>query len=690
MSTPDLAPRVAAPPPPALNDAQRDAVAHGDTPLLVIAGAGTGKTSTLAHRLARLVADGAAPERILLLTFTRRAAADLERRAGHVLARQLAQRGLEAAISLPWAGTFHSAGARLLRLLAEQVGLAPNFTIHDRGDSEDLMALARNGLAIDVTERRFPSAATCMAIYSRIVNAGESLAHVLRESFPRCVEWEDALSSLFAAYVAAKQAQQVLDFDDLLLYWAHLLADEAIAAGVRDLFDHVLVDEYQDTNRLQGTILRRLKPDGRGVTVVGDDAQAIYGFRAADVRNILDFPALFTPPARIIKLEANYRSVQPVLDAANAVMAQSGEGFAKCLAAIRGQGERPALVAVRDEAEQARCVATEVLEQRERGIALKAQAVLFRSASHSAQLELELVRRNIPFVKYGGLKFLEAAHVKDVLALLRWAHNPRDRLAGFRAVRLVPGVGPVTARKLLDAIEGGDGAPRPLAAVQVPAAAAAGWATLATMCQSLQAPRSTSPGDLNDVLAWYEPQLERLYDDADARNGDLVQLARIAGTFASRERFLTEITLDPPSATSDRADAPSIDDDYLVLSTIHSAKGQEWRNVHLLNAVDGCLPSDMATGRREEIEEERRLLYVALTRARDRLTVLVPQKFHVTSQARHGDRHVYASRSRFLTREVCARFDETAWPVASAAPTAAVQAGRVDLARVMREMWGGR
>ncbi len=658
----------------------------------MIAGAGTGKTSTLAHRVARVVGEGVDPARVLLLTFTRRAATELERRAGHVVARQFAQRGLDAAIALPWAGTFHSAGAKLLRLFAEDVGLAPNFTIHDRGDSEDLMALVRNGLAIDVTRRRFPSAATCMAIYSRSVNAGEALDDVLRAGFPRCAEWVRELQSLFAAYVEAKQSQHVLDFDDLLLYWAGLLADETIASRVRDLFDHVLVDEYQDTNRLQGTILRRLKPDGRGVTVVGDDAQAIYGFRAADVRNILDFPALFCPPARVVKLEDNYRSVQPILDAANAVMAQSAEGFVKTLAAIRGAGARPLLVSVRDEADQARYVATDVLEQRERGVALKAQAVLFRSSSHSAPLELELVRRNIPFVKYGGLKFLEAAHVKDVLALLRWAHNPRDRLAGFRAVRLVSGVGPVTARKLLDAIESSPEPGNVLATVAPPAGAAEGWASLAAMCRSLRDPQSAWPGEINEVLAWYEPQLARIYDDADARSGDLVQLARIAATFASRERFLTDITLDPPSATSDRADAPSIDDDYLVLSTIHSAKGQEWRSVHLLNAVDGCLPSDMATGRREELEEERRLLYVALTRARDRLCVLVPQKFHVTVQPRHGDRHVYASRSRFLGPGVCTHFDELAWPAAPASPPPASGASRagIDLARAMRQMWGGR
>ncbi|MCC6868603.1 MAG: ATP-dependent helicase [Burkholderiales bacterium] len=667
--------------------AQQDAIVHGDAPLLVIAGAGTGKTATLAQRVAHLIGRGADPGRILLLTFTRRAAAELERRAGHMLARQLGQRGHATSIALPWAGTFHGAGARLLRNFATEVGLAANFTIHDRGDSEDLMALARQGLGIDVTRRRFPSPATCMAIYSRIVNADEPLAQVVRDGFPRCGEWEDALETLFGAYVDAKQAQHVLDFDDLLLYWAAMLADEAIAPRVRGLFDHVLVDEYQDTNRLQGTILRRLKPDGHGVTVVGDDAQAIYGFRAADVRNILDFPALFAPPATIVKLEANYRSLQPILDVANAVMAQGVDGFAKTLTAVRGPGERPHLVSVRDEADQARFVAEDVLAQRESGATLKQQAVLFRSASHSAVLELELVRRNIPFVKYGGLKFLEAAHVKDVLALLRFAHNLRDRLAGFRAVRLVAGIGPATAQRLLDAIGAAGAAPATLGAMPVPSAASHGWRGLAALCTALGAPASVWPNEFDEVVAWYEPQLGRLYDDADVRAGDLVQLRRIAATFPSRERFVTEITLDPPAATSDRPAAPSLDDDYLVLSTIHSAKGQEWRSVHVLNAVDGCLPSDMATGSATEIDEERRLLYVALTRARDRLTVIAPQKFHVTAQARYGDRHVYASRSRFLTPCVCAQFDEIAWPPAAEAAPPIASGARVDLARTIRAAW---
>ena len=472
-----------------LNDQQQRAVDHrGQGPLLVIAGAGTGKTNTLAHRVARLIAEGADPHRILLLTFSRRAAADLERRAGHVVARTLAQRGLDSTIALPWAGTFHSAGARLLRMYAERVGLSADFTIHDRADSEDLMGLVRSGLAIDVTQRRFPSAATCAAIYSRVVNANERLADVLRDDYPRCVEWEAALKALFGAYVDAKQAQHILDFDDLLLYWAEMLGDTALACEVSGLFDHVLVDEYQDTNRLQASILQRLRPDGHGLTVVGDDAQAIYGFRAADVRNILDFPRQFTPPATVLTLDINYRSLQPILDASNAVIAHAAERYTKILQGIRGTGDRPSLVTVKDEADQARYVAEQVLIQREHAVPLKAQAVLFRSSSHSAALELELARRNIPFVKYGGLKFLDAAHVKDVLSLLRWAHNPLDRLAGFRALRLVPGIGPATAARIQDEIERHEKPQAALRDVRPPPAAEPHWSGLVSTCERLRMP----------------------------------------------------------------------------------------------------------------------------------------------------------------------------------------------------------
>lgn len=627
---------------------------------------------------------------MLLLTFTRRAAAELERRAGAILNRLLGGPVGGAVPTLPWAGTFHSVGARLLRAYAPRIGLAPSFTIHDRTDSEDLMAIVRHDLGLSATTERFPTKGTCLAIYSRLVNSGATLEAVLAGSFPWCAPWSAELSELFAAYVDAKQAQSVLDYDDLLLYWEQMLEEPALARELGERFDHVLVDEYQDTNGLQARILLALKPSGQGVTVVGDDAQSIYSFRAATVRNILDFPAQFTPPATTIKLERNYRSTRAILDASNAVIALSNERVPKTLWSERVTAEKPQLVNVRDEEAQARCVADHVLAMRETGIALKSQAVLFRSASHSARLELELGRRGIPFVKFGGLKFLEAAHVKDLLSILRWAENPRHRLAGFRVVQLLPGLGPATAARLLDAMDAAATPWSVLADFRVPPGAASDWASFLAMFRTLQSDGQRWPVDIELAAAWYEPHIARLYEDAAARWMDVVQLMQIGATYPSRERFLTEVTLDPPAATSAEAGVPYRDNDYLILSTIHSAKGQEWKSVDILSVVDGCIPSDLATGSPEEIEEERRLLYVAMTRAKDHLRLLVPQSFHVRNQATYGDRHVYAARSRFVPPALNRWFDSCAWPApapTTSLPTAKGEGVPIDIAARIRARW---
>lgn len=676
-----------------LNEAQRAAVEHGageaspdPRPLLVIAGAGSGKTSTLAHRVAHLIAHGTDPQRILLLTFSRRAAQEMERRAGQVLAKVLGLRS-EAPPSLPWAGTFHGIGARLLREYAAQIGLDASFTIHDRGDAEDLMGLVRSDIGLAAMERRFPRKGTCLAIYSRTVNGGALLAEVLAHAFPWCAEWEAELKRLFGAYVEAKQAQQVLDYDDLLLYWAEMVAEPSLAAQLGARFDHVLVDEYQDTNLLQSAILRALKPDGRGLTVVGDDAQAIYSFRGATVRNILDFPGQFAQPARIVTLERNYRSTQPILDVSNAVIAAAAERHAKTLWTDKPSMGRPQLVLVPDEAQQARFVAQRVLAHREGGLALKSQAVLFRTSSHSAALELELARRNIPFVKYGGLKFLEAAHVKDLLAVLRFAQNPRGRMAGFRVTQLIPGIGPATSTRLLDGMAEAEDPAAVVQAFQPPAAAKEEWARFAAIYGQLRAPELSWPADMELALRWYLPHLERLHDDAGLRRGDVEQLARLASGYTSRERFLTELTLDPPEATSDRPGPPLLDEDYLILSTIHSAKGQEWRSVHVLNVVDGCIPADVAQGA-QELEEERRLLYVAMTRARDHLHLIVPQRFYVTQQAVRGDRHLYAGRTRFISAAEAGGFEQITWPPApERAPAVPPPAAVIDLRKRLRAAW---
>jgi DNA helicase-2/ATP-dependent DNA helicase PcrA len=672
-----------------LNPEQRLAVEHGVAaadarPLLVIAGAGSGKTDTLAHRVAHLIVNGADPRRMLLLTFSRRAASEMARRAERIVAFALAGR---MPFALPWSGTFHAVGARLLREHASEIGLDAAFTIHDREDAADLMNLTRHELGLSHTRERFPTKGTCLAIYSRAVNAQEPLERVLGKAFPWCASWADPLRALFAAYVEAKQRQNVLDYDDLLLYWAQMAAEPALAADIAARFDHVLVDEYQDTNALQGTILLALKPDGQGLTVVGDDAQSIYSFRAATVRNILDFPKAFAPAARVVTLERNYRSTQPVLAASNAVIALAKERYTKNLWSAREASARPSIVTVRDEGDQARYVAERVLENRESGTALKNQAVLFRAAHHSDALEVELTRRNIPFVKFGGLKFLDAAHVKDMLACLRFAENPRDRVSGFRVLQLLPGVGPATAGRVLDRLAAPDAAAVLIA--DAPPRAGAGWEDFAALFGGLVRRQSGWPAELGHVRAWYEPHLQRIHEDAAVRVADLDQLEQIAAGYPTRERFLTDLTLDPPNAASDEGGAPLLDEDYLVLSTIHSAKGREWKSVFVLNAVDGCIPSDLAVG--EEIEEERRLLYVAMTRAKDALDIVVPHRFYVHNQAKKGDGYVHASRTRFIPPSVLHHFEQRTWPPLVhgqyAGKAAAQQKPRVDLNAKMRAMW---
>jgi len=486
--------------------------------------------------------------------------------------------------------------------------------------------------------------------------------------FPWCAQWEDALNGLFKDYVERKLANQALDYDDLLLYWHAMMSDAALAGEIGGQFDHVLVDEYQDTNLLQAEILRRLRPSGEGLTVVGDEAQAIYSFRAATVENILGFAQQFGN-ARSVTLEENYRSTQPVLDAANALIGKN-------LRSRKGGGPKPRYVTVADDQAQAQYVAKQVLEARERGVLLRRQAVLFRSSHHSDVLELELVRRNIPYVKYGGLKFLEAAHVKDLLAVLRWADNPRNRVAAFRALQLEPGVGPALAGRIFTRFE----------------AEGFSWTGLRTGTPQLDAllvylGSAVWEGQMQRVREWYEPHLERIYDAAQVRAGDLAQLERIAASFQTRESFLTEMALDPPSATGDLAGAPHLDEDYLVLSTVHSAKGQEWDAVFLLNVADGNFPSEFSTGRADLIEEERRLLYVAMTRAKSELHLMAPLKFYVTQQSRMGDRHVYGAKSRFLAAAVMQCLEPLACGETMAEEARASGTAAIDVGSRLRSLW---
>lgn len=680
-----------------LNPGQREAVEYGVAtggapggPLLIIAGAGTGKTNTLACRVAHLIRSGADPGRILLLTFTRRASDEMIRRSERILAlaraEEPARTGPKGRVT--WAGTFHAVANRLLRMHAEAVGLDPSFTVMDRSDSEDLMNKIRSDIGCAKKDKRFPKKGTCLAIYSHAVNTQLPVEESLETGFPWCREWAGDLKNLFARYTAEKQRINVLDYDDLLLYWFHMMNEPALAGAVGARFDHVLVDEYQDTNILQARILLKMKPDGRGVAVVGDDAQSIYSFRAAEVRNILDFPGQYEPPAGVITLERNYRSTQPILECCNAVIAQAKQRFTKNLHSARPSGEKPFCVLAEDESFQVEYVVKSLLQYREAGVNLRQQAVLFRAAHHSAELEVELARRNIPFVKYGGLKFLEAAHVKDVVCILRCAENPRDAVAQFRMLLLLEGFGPAHAARAIEWLERNQWEYSAWSAFRPPSSTAEEWPKLCRLLRTLR--QSEWPGQVALVRQWYVPQLRRLYDAPDTREKDVEQLEQLSSNFKSRESFLTDITLDPPDATGDEAGAPLLDEDYVILSTIHSAKGQEWNVVYILNLADGWIPSDMAAGRPDQIEEERRLLYVAMTRAKDHLHLIRPVRFYThTFKHRRSDGHISSVASRFVTDQVMERAHKVfhgreRGKDGAASPSAAP----VDVKARLRAVWG--
>ena len=650
-----------------LNPQQREAATHGDAPLLIVAGAGTGKTATLVHRVAWLIAQGADPGRVLLLTFTRRAAAEMLRRVENLL-RHLQPDGDQPGddrqgspvgrfhLGRLWGGTFHAVATRLLRRYGKAIGLPPGFTIHDRADAEDLMNFVRTELGLAKTERRFPKKGTCMDIYSRCVNAREKLENALVRHFPWCLEWGAELKRLFSGYVDRKETCGVLDYDDLLLYWHSLLEDPTAGPIVRGQFGSVLVDEYQDTNVLQAEIVYQLSPEGRGVTVVGDDAQSIYSFRAATVRNILDLPEHY-PATKIVRLEQNYRSTQPILEATNRVIGLAAERYAKNLWSARQEGQLPVQVTCDDESEQADYVIRKILEHREAGVALRRQAVLFRASHHSMLLEAELTARLIPFHKYGGLKFVETAHVKDLLAFLRLAENPRDEVAAGRILPLMPGIGPAKARQLSAMLAEAGGDFSVWAAWKPPAGAAKLWLEMVALLQDLTATSDALPAQVNRIRKFYAPILETNYDHVQPRLRDLEQLEQIAGRWRSRQRMLMEMALDPPNSTQDFAGPPVLDDDYLILSTIHSAKGLEWDAVYVIHAADGNIPSDMATKDSEGVEEERRLFYVALTRAKNWLYVLCPLRYYHSYRPGINDHFGLAQRTRFLPEPVLKYFD---------------------------------
>lgn len=640
-----------------LNTEQRAAVTHDMSPLLIVAGAGTGKTTTLANRVAWLIASGVDARRILLLTFSRRASREMLRRVDSILKSCGAdpfsgkQFGI---IQKVWGGTFHAVAARLLRKHGKRIGLSSDFTILDRSDSEDLMGLVRTELKLNQTAKKFPLKSTCLDIYSRSVNSQMKLALTLEQHYPWCQPFEEQLSALFTGYVDRKQKQAVLDYDDLLLFWYTLAETEETALGLREQFDCILVDEYQDTNVVQAGILRNMSPTGSGVTVVGDDAQSIYSFRAADVRNILDFPQQLAGTT-ILSLQQNYRSTQPILDTSNQLIAQAGERFEKNLWSEKEQGEKPILVTCQDEDEQAEFIIDTILAKREDGIPLSDQAILFRAAQHSMLLEIELVRRGVPFHKYGGLKFIETAHIKDLLAFFRLVENPLDVVSGIRVLTLLPGIGPKRATNVMEELVTWNGQLSAWRSMKVPAKTQAIWGDFVKLLMELTREGNSAQSmatQVNRVREFYSPLLEEKYDHTQPRLRDLQQLESIAGRYKSRAEFLTEVTLDPPSSTQDLADGSQTDDDALVLSTIHSAKGLEWNSVYVIHAADGQIPSDNATGSKEEIDEERRLMYVAMTRAKRALFVCHPiRQYYRRSR---GDRHSFTQLSRFLDETVVA------------------------------------
>jgi DNA helicase-2/ATP-dependent DNA helicase PcrA len=626
-----------------LNAEQMAAATFGTGPLLIVAGAGTGKTRTLVHRVAHLIRSGTPPERILLLTFTRRAAREMLERAARLVGNQSRQ---------VHGGTFHATAHRLLRRFGQAAGLDPGFTIIDQEDTQQLLHICRAEiLGQKAKEKRFPKSETLQHIYSRHVNTDISVADILAEEFPRFADLEAEIKRIFAAYTRRKQERNLLDYDDLLLFWCALVETPGeLAEQIRSLYDHLLVDEYQDTNTLQARILSGMCSQHLNITAVGDDAQSIYSFRGASFLNILDFPRRF-PGTTIVALEQNYRSTQPILDSSNIVISRASRRYTKNLWTRRQGGERPWLVTTRDEQEQTRFVVERVLELHEGGIPLGEIAVLFRAAYMSADLEIELAGRRIPYEKWGGLRFLEAAHIKDVLAFLRIAENPRDELSWYRVLLLLPGIGESTARQALEALAASGWSMAGLAAWEASPRARPAQASLRALLGELFRSSGGRPGeDIARIRTIYDDILRQRYDRPEPRLADLDQLQAIATSYPNRQEFLSAITLEPPQSTQDLALAPSErESDALILSTVHSAKGKEWDAVLVIWAVDGWFPLARSLANEEELEEERRLMYVAMTRARHHLAIVCPMAAY---SSHLGAQYSIDQISRFLDEEV--------------------------------------
>ena len=621
-----------------LDDAQLAAVTHDDAPLVILAGAGTGKTRTLTARVAALIDRGVAPERVLLLTFTRRAADDMIARAAAMCTREDAGRRVQG-------GTFHAVAHRMVARSTDALGLPAAVSVLDRSDSADAMDLLRHDHDLAGGRVRVPGASTLLDIYSRSVNTGRPARHVVATEFPWVEPHVEQVMALLRAYVTRKRERGLLDFDDLLLAWRSLLTDPILGAEMSARWDHVLVDEYQDVNQIQVDIVRSLRPDGRGLTVVGDDAQAVYGFRGADSAHLVELTTAFDA-VRVVRLERNFRSRQRLLDLANRVRpTRAGPGLV--LRSDRPGGPRPQLIRCHDAPGEARAITDAVLSVMD-DRRLRDQAVLMRTGHHSDLLEVELTARGVPFVKFGGLKFLEAAHVRDFVAALRVRDNRIDEVAWYRLLRLHDGIGPARARALLDPLAGADPTDDSHAEAVATAPPMSRVRLAATLDGIAAARGQTRIGDrAARCLKFLRPLLTARYPDAMVRLADLDRLVSAAGSAPDLGAFVAELTLDPPASTGDLAGPPHLDEDYLTLSTVHSAKGLEWPVVHVMHLVDGAFPADMALSAPEGLIEEQRLFYVAVTRAADELSLYAPLRM---PHHRHGrdDKHSIAPLSRFL------------------------------------------
>ncbi|MFT7517939.1 MAG: DNA helicase-2/ATP-dependent DNA helicase PcrA [Kiritimatiellia bacterium] len=594
-----------------LNAQQRAVVRAPLGPRLVVAGAGTGKTRTLVHRVAWLIEQGSQPRSIVLLTFTRRAAQEMLERCAQLIGhRAHAVRG----------GTFHAFAVRALRQHGSLLGYSRDFTIIDRSDAESLVGLVRAGLGLGGKARRFPQRRTVLKIISKQINTGRDLADIVDEAYPQYFDDVEDIARIAEGFIARKKQQNVMDFDDLLVRLDELLREHPearmrIASGV----NHLLVDEFQDTNQLQASITRLLSFVHNDVMVVGDEAQSIYGFRGADVANILDFPKLFTG-AEVLKLEQNYRSTQPILGLANGILESATRGYGKVLFTEITGGELPAMLEVYDENEQADAVLSQVMQARDQGLALNEQAVLFRSGFHANILELALARAKVPFRKFGGIRFVEASHIKDLFSLLRLCANPRDGLAWYRVLQWFEGLGAKSAERMVLEVErSGQLDPGPWRSKKFGGAVS----HLVGVLKEAEPLLSDLQALLLHLAEYYKPILERLHEDHRKRVRDLDTLRVLAERYSDLETFLAEVALDPPGK-ADLGESGA-DDDWLTLSTIHSAKGLEWTNVWVLQLGDGQFPSMASMDDDDSIEEERRLFYVACTRAKRRLTLCRPR-----------------------------------------------------------------